>query len=142
MKKQIREQPVERIPQSTPCPPHDVLEILGNKWSIIVLTVLSMAPNNRLRFSDLKVTIEGISQRMLTLTLRNLEREGILIRHFFPEVPPRVEYQLTGMGKALLPSLQDFIEWIRIHWPTIQNAREHFDENQRVKKEKSAESQV
>ncbi|MER9236663.1 helix-turn-helix transcriptional regulator [Mesorhizobium sp. M0622] len=65
---------------------------------------------------------------MLTVTLRNLERDGFLVRHYFPEVPPRVEYELTDMGSSLLPALEGFTSWIREHWPLIEDARRTFDE--------------
>jgi DNA-binding HxlR family transcriptional regulator len=114
-------------PKLQPCAPHDVLTRLGDKWTVLVLSLLSTAPGNRLRFSEMKAGIEGISQRMLTLTLRSLERDGLLIRHFFPEVPPRVEYQLTPMGQSILPSLRGFTEWIRQHWPAIEASRREYD---------------
>jgi DNA-binding HxlR family transcriptional regulator len=72
--------------------------------------------------------IEGITQRMLTLTLRNLERDGLLVRHYFPEVPPRVEYELTEMGASMLPALEGFTSWIRDHWPRIEESRRAYDE--------------
>jgi DNA-binding HxlR family transcriptional regulator len=116
-----------RGPVLTPCAPHDVLARLGGKWTILVMSLLSLAPENRLRFSEIKNGVEGISQRMLTLTLRNLERDGLLVRHYFPEVPPRVEYELSMMGKSMLPALEAFTGWIRSHWPAIEQARQAFD---------------
>ena len=86
-----------------------------------------MTEGYQLRFSELKNGIEGITQRMLTLTLRNLERDGLLVRHYFPEVPPRVEYQLTEMGASMLPALEGFTSWIRENWPRIQTCREAYD---------------
>ncbi len=91
------------------------------------MSLLALAPGNRLRFSELKAGIEGISQRMLTVTVRNLERDGLVIRHFFPEVPPRVEYELTSMGKSMLPALEGFTDWIRAHWPAIEVSRRSYD---------------
>lgn len=116
-----------RGPVLTPCAPHDVLVRLGDKWTILVMSLLSLAPKNRLRFSEIKDGAKGISQRMLTLTLRNLERDGLLVRHYFPEVPPRVEYELSTMGKSLLPALEAFTGWIRSNWPAIEQARRDFD---------------
>lgn len=75
---------------------------------------------HRLRFSELKAGIEGITQRMLTVTLRHLERDGLFSRHYFPEVPPRVEYELTEMGASMLPALEGFTSWIRDNWPRIE----------------------
>ncbi|WP_236024986.1 winged helix-turn-helix transcriptional regulator [Arenibaculum pallidiluteum] len=116
-----------RGPVLTPCAPHDVLARLGDKWTILVMSLLSLAPGNQLRFSDLRRGIRGISQRMLTLTLRNLERDGLLTRHYFPEVPPRVEYALTEMGRSMLPALEGFTAWIRSNWPSIEAARAAYD---------------
>ncbi|MFZ4875861.1 winged helix-turn-helix transcriptional regulator [Janthinobacterium sp. Mn2066] len=110
-----------------PCAPHSVLTRLGDKWTMLAMSLLAMAPGNRLRFSELKGGIDGISQRMLTLTLRHLERDGLALRHYYPEVPPRVEYELTAMGKSMLPALEGFTGWIRTHWPAIEEARVAYD---------------
>ena len=67
---------------------------------------------------------------MLTLTVRNLERDGLLVRHYFPEVPPRVEYELTEMGASMLPALEGFTSWIRENWPQIAAARASYDQAQ------------
>ena len=117
-----------RGPRLKPCAPHDILSRMGDKWTILTLLLLSIVPGHRLRFSAIKNGIEGITQRMLTVTLRNLERDGLLVRHYFPEVPPRVEYELTPMGASLLPALEGFTGWIREHWPLIDNNRRTFDE--------------
>jgi len=114
-------------PVLTPCAPHDVLARLGDKWTILVMSVLALAPGNRLRFSGIKNGVKGISQRMLTLTLRNLERDGLLTRHYFPEVPPRVEYEVSTMGRSMLPALEAFTGWIRSNWPAIEQARQDFN---------------
>lgn len=111
-----------------PCAPTGVVARLGDKWTILVMSHLSVAPDHRARFSMLKNNIEGISQRMLTLTLRNLERDGLLVRHYFPEVPPRVEYELTEMGAGMLPALEGFTSWIRENWPKMEACRQAFDE--------------
>lgn len=123
----------ERGPKFKPCAPNSVLARLGDKWTILVMSHLAVAPGHRLRFSELKTGIEGITQRMLTLTLRNLERDGLLVRHYFPEVPPRVEYELTGMGASMLPALEGFTSWIREHWPSIEACRQSYDETQKQK---------
>jgi DNA-binding HxlR family transcriptional regulator len=118
----------EQGPRFKPCAPHGVLARLGDKWTILVMSHLAVAPGYRLRFSALKTGIEGITQRMLTLTLRNLERDGLLVRHYFAEVPPRVEYELTEMGAGMLPALEGFTSWIRDHWPRIEECRRSYDE--------------
>lgn len=116
-----------RGPVLEPCGPHDVLSRLGDKWTTLVMSLLAIAPDNRLRFSQIKNGITGISQRMLTLTLRHLERDGLLLRHYFAEVPPRVEYELSPMGKTMLPALAGFTDWIRTNWPAMEEARRAFD---------------
>ncbi len=100
---------------------------VGDKWSILLVVMLSRAPRNRARFSELQRMVDGISQRMLTTTLRNLERDGFLIREVFPEVPPRVEYELTGLGLSLLEPMQHLVQWIESNWIFIKKARESFD---------------
>ncbi|TDK32182.1 transcriptional regulator [Rhizobium deserti] len=115
-------------PLFKPCAPNSVLTRLGDKWTILVMSHLALADGHRLRFSELKQGIEGITQRMLTLTLRNLERDGLLIREYFPEVPPRVEYQLTDMGASMLPALEGFTSWIRNNWPSIEECRKTYDQ--------------
>jgi DNA-binding HxlR family transcriptional regulator len=116
----------------TSCAPHSVLARLGDKWTILVVSHLAVAPEHRLRFSQLKKGIVGITQRMLTLTLRNLERDGILRRHYFAEVPPRVEYELTDMGGSMLPALEGLTSWIRENWPRIEECREKYDANAEI----------
>jgi DNA-binding HxlR family transcriptional regulator len=115
-------------PRFRPCAPNSVLARLGDKWTILVMSHLAVASGHRLRFSALKSGIEGITQRMLTLTLRNLERDGLLVRHYFPEVPPRVEYELTEMGASMLPALEGFTSWIRDNWPSIESSRSRYDD--------------
>ncbi|WP_430036875.1 winged helix-turn-helix transcriptional regulator [Neorhizobium sp. BT27B] len=114
-------------PYFRPCAPNAVLARLGDKWTILVMSHLALANGHQMRFSELKNGIEGLTQRMLTLTLRNLERDGLLIRHYFPEVPPRVEYQLTKMGSSMLPALEGFTSWIRENWPEIEKCRTQYD---------------
>lgn len=118
----------QRGPRFKPCAPNGVLARLGDKWTILVMSHLAVAKGHRLRFSEIKASIEGITQRMLTLTVRNLERDGLLVRHYFPEVPPRVEYELTEMGASMLPALEGFTSWIRDNWPHIESHRRSYDE--------------
>jgi DNA-binding HxlR family transcriptional regulator len=104
-----------------------MLSRIGDKWSMLVIVILEGMPNRRARFSDLKRRIPGISQRMLTATVRNLERDGMLTRHVYAEVPPRVEYELTALGKELMDPVRKLVDWLQSHWPTIQRARDQFD---------------
>jgi len=89
------------VHQEGDCAFRSFLDRVADKWSLLLISTLEQAPHQRARFSDLKRSIPGISQRMLTLTLRNLERDGLLTRHYFPEIPPRVEYELTTLGRGL-----------------------------------------
>jgi DNA-binding HxlR family transcriptional regulator len=104
----------------------EVLNRVGDKWSILVVTLLTDGPR---RFSDLRRTIEGISQRMLTLTLKGLERDGLLTRTVFPTIPPRVEYELTRLGKTLLEPVCALAAWAEKNRFDIQQARDRFDKN-------------
>lgn len=121
----------EERPVFKPCAPHSVLERLADKWTLLVMSHLAIAPGYRLRFSALQGGIEGVTQRMLTRTLRNLERDGLIERHYFPEVPPRVEYELTARGISMLPALEGLTSWIRDNWPAIEESRGAFDETRR-----------
>jgi DNA-binding HxlR family transcriptional regulator len=102
----------------------EVLKLVGDKWSVLVVAILGNGP---LRFNELKRTIEGISQRMLTLTLRGLERDGLLTRTVTPTIPPRVDYELTNLGRTLLEPVSALATWAERHRPTIQAARDRFD---------------
>lgn len=95
--------------QNGDCPIRDILSRLGDKWSLLVLT--SLNANGIMRFSDLHKSIGDISQRMLTVTLRSLETDGLILRKVYPEVPPRVEYNLSASGKELMPHLEDLVGW-------------------------------
>lgn len=113
--------------QSLSCAPHEVLTHLGDKWTILVVLLLARAPEYKLRFSEIKNGVDGISQRMLTLTLRMLERNGLVSRHYFPEVPPRVEYELSTLGRGMLHPLEVFSGWIGENWLAMEQARKDFD---------------
>ena len=89
------------------CPVRDVICRLGDKWSMLVLITLNA--NGTMRFSDIHKTIEDISQRMLTVTLRTLESDGLVERKIYAEVPPRVEYYLTDTGGTLIPHLEGLV---------------------------------
>ena len=116
------------IAGSSPCPISDLLSRLGDKWSVLVLAALSEADSGRMRFSELMRAVGGISQRMLTTTLRHLERDGVLTRRVFAEVPPRVEYTLTARGQGLLVPVKSLIAWLLNEWPEIAKSRREYDE--------------
>jgi len=102
----------------------DVLARVGDKWSVLVVSRLGEGP---LRFNELRRAIGGISQRMLTLTLRGLERDGLITRTVFPTIPPRVDYALTPLGRDLLTPVSALGAWAIRNQPKIARAREQFD---------------
>ncbi|MBU1174791.1 MAG: helix-turn-helix transcriptional regulator [Alphaproteobacteria bacterium] len=102
----------------------DVLSRIGDKWSVMVVGKLNDGP---VRFNSLKRQIGGISQRMLTLTLRNLERDGLVVRTMYPEIPPRVEYALTPLGQTLLPAINGLWDWSVAHYADMLEARTDYD---------------
>lgn len=101
-----------------------VLARIGDKWSVLVIMLLADGPR---RFNELKRMIGGISQRMLTLTLRGLERDGLITRTMFPTIPPRVDYELTELGRGLIGPMQTLGQWAKAHIPQIERARAKFD---------------
>ena len=102
----------------------DVLNRIGDKWSVMVVGMLS---RGTLRFNELKRQINGISQRMLTLTLRNLERDGLVTRTIYPEIPPRVEYGLTELGETLKGPINTLWDWSAANHQAIVAARIQYD---------------
>jgi DNA-binding HxlR family transcriptional regulator len=101
-----------------------ILSRIGDKWSVLVIARLGEGPR---RFNEIKRIVGGISQRMLTLTLRNLERDGLISRTVTPSVPPRVDYALTELGRDLLGPVNALSEWAIRHQPCIMAARTRFD---------------
>ena len=102
----------------------EVLARVGDKWTVLVVTYLGEGP---MRFNELRRSINGISQRMLTLTLRGLERDGFVTRTVFPTIPPRVDYELTALGRDLLKPVTALSNWARDNQDRIKKARERFD---------------
>jgi DNA-binding HxlR family transcriptional regulator len=102
----------------------DVLERVGDKWSVLVVVMLGEGPK---RFNELRRSIASISQRMLTLTLRGLERDGLVTRTIFATVPPRVDYELTELGRSLLEPVRQLGTWARVNRRRIVEARKRFD---------------
>ena len=107
------------------CPVRDVLDRVGDKWSI--LAILFLGRHGTMRFNELKRSIDGVSQRMLTVTLRSLERDGLLTRRVYPEVPPRVEYELTALGRSLLEQVLGLAGWANEQMEAIVEVRAHYD---------------
>lgn len=108
----------------------EFLTKIGDKWSILIVVLLAKSPKHRARFSELKKAINGISQTMLTTTLRNLEKDGMVIREIFPEVPPRVEYELTSLGLSVLEPMQGLVDWVNKNWRDVKKSREKFQAKQ------------
>jgi DNA-binding HxlR family transcriptional regulator len=122
----------------TPCPPieardpgdcrllSETLARIGDKWTVLVVELLCES-RGPMRFNEIRRAIDGISQRMLTLTLRGLERDGLVIRTVHPTVPPRVDYELTALGQTLRKPLVAVAEWARANRTAIDEARKVFD---------------
>ncbi|MBR0796209.1 helix-turn-helix transcriptional regulator [Bradyrhizobium jicamae] len=122
-----------RVPALPPQPDPDhsdcravasVLARIGDKWTVLVIMTLTGGPR---RFNELKRMINGISQRMLTLTLRGIERDGLVTRTIYPTIPPRVDYELTDLGRGLAEPIKALGEWAFSHLSEIQGARSRFD---------------
>jgi DNA-binding HxlR family transcriptional regulator len=102
----------------------EVLARVGDKWTILVVSELGHGPK---RFNEIRRALGSISQRMLTLTLRGLERDGLVTRTVFPTIPPKVEYELTKLGRSLLEPVSGIGLWARQNRSAIQDARKRFD---------------
>ena len=107
------------------CPSRQVLDALSDKWVTLVLTALAGEPR---RYSELSRTIAGVSQKMLTQTLRTLERDGLITRTITPAVPVRVDYELTSLGRTLLPVVRAIKDWSESHITEIHTARTAYDQ--------------
>lgn len=107
------------------CPLNEVLDRISGKWAIGILTLA--ADHGPIRFTQLERGVQGISRRMLTLTLRNLERDGLLVRTVYPTVPPKVEYSLTAAARELTDTLAGLTAWAERHRGTVATARSEYD---------------
>ena len=101
-----------------------VLARVGDKWSVLIVMLLCDGPR---RFNEIKRMVGGISQRMLTLTLKGLERDGMVTRTLFPTIPPRVDYELTPLGRSLSEPVMALGSWARGHMAEIESARDAYD---------------
>ena len=102
-----------------------VLARVGDKWSVLIIMLLGDGPK---RFNEIKRMVGGISQRMLTLKLRGLQRHGLVTRTVFPTIPPRVDYELTDLGRSLWKPVEALGSWAREHLTEIETAKRGFDE--------------
>lgn len=121
------------ISEQHACPIRTVLDRFGDKWSLLIIEKLSgdftLSKTTIYRFNELHKVIDGISQRMLTVTLRTLEADGLVIRKVYPEVPPRVEYRLSDLGKSLIPLISNLAEWAFKNQTKILESREKYESN-------------
>ena len=114
-------------------PEHDcaavrrLLDRIGDKWSLYIVGTLQEGP---MRFNEIRRSVEGLSQRMLTLNLRGLERDGLVTRTVYPTKPPSVEYQLTSLGRTLLEPVNGLVAWVQKNQPGIEQAQERYDKAQ------------
>ena len=106
------------------CPVRNVLDRIGDKWSILVIGILG--ESRTLRFNEINAIIGTISQKMLTVTLKTLEADGLVSRKIYPQVPPRVEYTLTELGKSLLPAMSGLVDWALENMPAVKASRERY----------------
>ena len=111
------------------CHAREMLARVGDKWSVYVIHVLGDA--GTLRFNELRGRVAGISQRMLTVTLRGMERDGLVTRKVYPEVPPRVEYSLTKLGRTLRQLVRGLVQWSGAHLTEVDAARAAYDARNR-----------
>lgn len=112
------------------CPIRHILDRFGDKWSILIISMLGH--KGKMRFNELNQEIGDISQKMLTVTLRSLEADGLLTRKLFPEIPPRVEYELTDLGRSLLPHIEHLAQWAEQHMESIMTNRKKYAELKEV----------
>ncbi len=115
---------------SAGCPAREILASVANKWTVLVLSVLTQ---DTTRFNELRRRVQGVTQKALTQTLRDLERQGLVSRKIYAEVPPRVEYSLTALGHSLVKVLDDIKAWTETHAPDVLQARQRFDRLQAAK---------
>jgi len=117
---------LEIFSNSPTCPIRNVFDRFGDKWSVLVLMVLG-THGGLMRFGEIKEVIDDITQKMLTVTLRTLEADGLVARKYYQEIPPRVEYQLTELGKDLVPHIENLANWASKNLDQILRSRKRFE---------------
>ncbi len=118
--------PADICRSSDPLAVRELLTKIGDKWTIFVILSLDLL-GGQARFSALERAVPGISQRMLSATLKTLERDGLVVREVFAEVPPRVEYEITELGSSLLSPTQGLVDWAKHYWERVQEAQAAYD---------------
>ena len=121
----MEERNLKKYADADACPIRNVIDRIGDKWSMLVLLLLEEA--EVLRFSEIHKTVGTISQKMLTVTLKALEADGLVHRTVFPQIPPRVEYQLTERGQSLMPHLHSLVQWASTNMNEIRESRRVFE---------------
>lgn len=107
------------------CPVRNVLDRLSDKWTILVILVLG--ENTEMRFNEIHKRIGDVSEKMLTVSLRKLEADGLISRHIYPVIPPKVEYKLTALGRELLPLIDTITQWADQHMQQILQNRQQYN---------------
>ena len=112
-------------PYARDCPSRVVLDRIGDRWTVLLVGAHADGPR---RFGELARDVDGISQKMLTQTLRSLERDGLVLRTMTPQIPPRVDYELTAAGQSLRAPLKALEDWTKQHMASVLEARDVYDE--------------
>ena len=115
-------------PHFPDCPIRNILSRISDRWSMLILLTLDAA-EGPMRYSEIQARIPDISQKMLTVALRNLEADGLVERHAYAEIPPRVEYQITERSKSLMPHINSLVEWALANLADILNDRKNYSSN-------------
>ncbi len=118
---------LKKFADSDKCPVRNIIDRIGDKWSVLVLLLLE--EDGILRFNEIHKLIENISQKMLTVTLKKLERDGLLKRTVYPQIPPKVEYELTNRGKSLMPNLHALVNWASANMEGIRESRNEYEKS-------------
>lgn len=134
-----RKRPPPWNPYLATCPTRQVLDCVADKWAVLIIGLLLGGTR---RFGELRRDIEGVSQKMLTQTLRSLERDGIINRRVFASVPPKVEYSLTALGESLATTLDELRLWAEKNIENVLRNREMYDETSAGQNQSSTEKQV
>jgi len=121
------EKKFEKYGNSEQCPVRNVIDRLGDKWSVLVILIIE--EGKVLRFNEINNYIKTISQKMLAVTLKSLEADGLVKRTIYPQVPPKVEYELTERGKSLIPLLYNLVEWAASNMNDIKESREIYNKS-------------
>lgn len=120
----LEEEKKKNIDDLKKCPVRNVLDRFGDKWSLLV--IITLGDKKAMRFNEINRAIDDISQKMLTVTLRTLEADGLVSRKIYPEIPPRVEYKLTEMGISLLPHIKSLVNWALQNISSVLKSRNKY----------------